>query len=436
MKLNKFMSVRRLNGTFAILIATLMFISIPAMVMADTEPNDESWQAEPTTDGALETGTLHTAGVNDPIIVDDRTDTYSISLNSGDRLIISDITGTCDYPEWYDPGGGEGLSLRIITPEMEDATLGVITPNQEFAFNGSISGESFGPMTIGTTYPVATSGTYYIELGSQWNISYQFTVGIIPWSGEAINENAPDLTVTVYDSSNGEMINYDRIGLEDEEGNFGGTTSSGEGDPAPFVFDEIEPGIYHVTVTSNGYQDWETDIALGIPGIMLNVYMDPINGVPGVDTDGDGVPNAYDDFPADPAASVDTDGDEMPDFWNPEYTADDSTSNLILDADDDGDGTPDSEEIPDSENDNSSAPFQNIINMMLFLIIIIIVLVIVLVVAVRMLRSKKLKNTQQQPTQYPPPPQQYAPQYQQAPPLPPQHPPQGRYPPPPPPPDQ
>ena len=35
-----------------------------------------------------------------------------------------------------------------------------------------------------------------------------------------------------------------------------------------------------------------------------------------IDSDGDGVFDANDAFPTDPAASVDTDGDGMPDDWN------------------------------------------------------------------------------------------------------------------------
>ena len=62
------------------------------------------------------------------------------------------------------------------------------------------------------------------------------------------------------------------------------------------------------------------------------------------DSDGDGVNDADDAFPDDPAASVDTDGDGMPDDWNDGYTAADSTTSLTLDNDDDNDGYTDAEE--------------------------------------------------------------------------------------------
>ncbi len=49
-------------------------------------------------------------------------------------------------------------------------------------------------------------------------------------------------------------------------------------------------------------------------------------------SDGDGVPNAVDDFPTDVAASRDTDGDGHPDAWNPGRDASHSTTSLVLDA--------------------------------------------------------------------------------------------------------
>ncbi len=54
--------------------------------------------------------------------------------------------------------------------------------------------------------------------------------------------------------------------------------------------------------------------------------------VPSNDSDGDGVDNVNDDFPADPAASVDIDGDGYPDAWNAGYSEADSTTGLTLDA--------------------------------------------------------------------------------------------------------
>ncbi len=50
------------------------------------------------------------------------------------------------------------------------------------------------------------------------------------------------------------------------------------------------------------------------------------------DGDDDGVLNANDDFPLDPAASLDSDGDGYPDAWNPGMQAEESTTGLTLDA--------------------------------------------------------------------------------------------------------
>ena len=52
------------------------------------------------------------------------------------------------------------------------------------------------------------------------------------------------------------------------------------------------------------------------------------------DSDGDGVRDAEDDFPNDPAASIDTDGDGWPDEWNKGKSKSDSisTPKLLLDA--------------------------------------------------------------------------------------------------------
>ncbi len=55
------------------------------------------------------------------------------------------------------------------------------------------------------------------------------------------------------------------------------------------------------------------------------------------DSDGDGVPDIYDAFPDDPAASIDRDSDGRPDRWNGGRGSEDSTTGLVLD-DDGGEG--------------------------------------------------------------------------------------------------
>jgi len=54
-------------------------------------------------------------------------------------------------------------------------------------------------------------------------------------------------------------------------------------------------------------------------------------GFMSLDEDGDGFGALQDDFPTDHAASVDTDGDGMPDAWNDGYDETDSTTGLTLD---------------------------------------------------------------------------------------------------------
>ena len=78
------------------------------------------------------------------------------------------------------------------------------------------------------------------------------------------------------------------------------------------------------------------------------------------DADDDGVADDEDAFPNDPAASVDTDGDGMPDDWN--EGVDDiliSESTLTLDEDDDNDGFTDEEELADGSDPTNadSTPF-------------------------------------------------------------------------------
>jgi hypothetical protein len=73
-----------------------------------------------------------------------------------------------------------------------------------------------------------------------------------------------------------------------------------------------------------------TDLSGAVAMIVIPVLID-------ADTDGDGVPDAQDAFPSDPAYSLDSDGDGMPDLWEQQYglnAAD--TNDAALDADGDG----------------------------------------------------------------------------------------------------
>ncbi len=71
----------------------------------------------------------------------------------------------------------------------------------------------------------------------------------------------------------------------------------------------------------------------------------PSDATETTDTDGDGTGDNADAFPTDPSASIDADDDGAPDEWNPGYTAEDSTTGLVIDDivedDDDTDDTGD-----------------------------------------------------------------------------------------------
>ncbi len=108
-------------------------------------------------------------------------------------------------------------------------------------------------------------------------------------------------------------------------------------------------GIYWVNVTvddGKGGLDW-SNFTLTVTGI--EIIIEPTDtdgdGTPDddddfpndanetTDTDGDGTGDNGDAFPDDPAASVDADDDGLPDAWNDGYTAEDSTTGLVLDDD-------------------------------------------------------------------------------------------------------
>ncbi|MBE0595850.1 MAG: S8 family serine peptidase, partial [Desulfuromonadales bacterium] len=89
-----------------------------------------------------------------------------------------------------------------------------------------------------------------------------------------------------------------------------------------------------VNVTSAGIQYYlEADDRAGNLTPYATVVSPVTVAVQEIDSDGDGVPDAQDAFPNDPAASVDSDGDGAPDYWNPGATAQQiANSSLVLDA--------------------------------------------------------------------------------------------------------
>ena len=83
------------------------------------------------------------------------------------------------------------------------------------------------------------------------------------------------------------------------------------------------------------------------------------------DSDNDLIPDIFDHFPFDPAASIDSDKDGAPDEWNPEMNRTNSTTGLHIDAfpfdpaasiDSDGDGMPDDWNLGTDRGDSTSDP--------------------------------------------------------------------------------
>ncbi len=104
------------------------------------------------------------------------------------------------------------------------------------------------------------------------------------------------------------------------------------------------------------------------------------------DTDGDGTGDNADAFPTDPAASVDDDDDGAPDEWNPGYTADDSTTGLVLDdiVEDDDDDTDDDADDDNADDDENTSSW---------LWIIIILIVVGIVGAILFMKGSGSKET-------------------------------------------
>lgn len=155
-----------------------------------------------------------------------------------------------------------------------------------------------------------------------------------------------------------------------------------------------------LTISQDGYLSGTPTVA-GIIGI--NVILSDGNGgndtmgfnltvnsaAVVTDTDGDGVPDTEDAFPTDPAASVDADNDGLPDAWNPGYTADDSTTGLVLDPD---------PTTPQDLGDDDQGPN----NTWLFILIILVIVSVIAGVALA-LRSKGPKPlVEEEPSQEPP----------------------------------
>ncbi|MCK5039118.1 MAG: tandem-95 repeat protein [Thermoplasmata archaeon] len=102
------------------------------------------------------------------------------------------------------------------------------------------------------------------------------------------------------------------------------------------ITDSADPG----TDTDGDGEPDITDPDDDDDGVTDDLDAFPLDDTEDTDTDGDGTGDNADAFPDDIAASVDADGDGAPDEWNDGYTADDSTTGLVIDDDvpDIGDG--------------------------------------------------------------------------------------------------
>ena len=175
--------------------------------------------------------------------------------------------------------------------------------------------------------------------------TYTFPTGAESWAGTA-NLNA-DLYPLSFPSG-GEL----RFKAEIPEG---GADTSVNFKFERLPYPDTEPSFFTDNTVISGA---ETDYVVSVPAqdashtfsslLMFIVERDQpvivrdVQVITAGDGDGDGVPDASDEFPADPAASIDSDGDGSPDAWNTCATAEDiAASTLTLDSDDDDDGTPD-----------------------------------------------------------------------------------------------
>ena len=88
------------------------------------------------------------------------------------------------------------------------------------------------------------------------------------------------------------------------------------------------------------------------------------------DRDSDGVPDEDDAFPDESVASVDSDGDGLPDAWNDNATSTEIfESGLTLDEDDDNDGFTDLEELEEGSDPLSPDSYPEIPRINIFTIL-------------------------------------------------------------------
>ena len=103
--------------------------------------------------------------------------------------------------------------------------------------------------------------------------------------------------------------------------------NSDDGSGNPITVGEVESKVLATETATTGATTDTTALTDG------TIDTAPAPASPNPDRDGDGVPNADDAFPDEPAATTDTDGDGKPDDLASGYTG-----SLVADDDDDGDG--------------------------------------------------------------------------------------------------
>jgi uncharacterized repeat protein (TIGR01451 family) len=304
-------------------------------------------------------------------------DTFNYTISDGrggfaSALITMQVDGQEGYPVAHNDtfviqeDSGANV-LDVLANDVQDEEGDAIT-----ILEASLSSWWHGTLAIsggGTTLTFTPTENFYGTV----NFSYAIHISTAPggWGYGTLSvlnvNDQPAITSADVDETltrSPYLVNYTATDIDGDSLTWSVTTNatwlsinaSGALSGTP---DNSDAGVYSVSVRvsdGHGGYDWsnftltvllDTD-GDGIPdsedpdidgdGVPNEDDLDPLDPdigaeMPPADTDGDGVPDSEDAFPTDPAASVDTDGDGMPDAWNPGYTAEDSTTGLVLDDD-------------------------------------------------------------------------------------------------------
>lgn len=191
----------------------------------------------------------------------------------------------------------DSMSPNDLHFEVIDQNTGLVSAAGETPYHGSYNIQPPIRVSVGGQYVLLGSGDIYRQNGLIWNGSLGMQIADARWF-------ANDSLVTLSSGNNQTVLR--RLGgnlVTQEQLNYTGQALRVVGSDARMA----------VLVINNGT-------------VQFHIY------VPNNDSDNDGVPNAADAFPLDPAASVDTDRDGYPDAWNAGRSQSDSTTGLSLDA--------------------------------------------------------------------------------------------------------